>query len=225
MNFVLSVTDSESQELLTELHERLGLPLTVVLHGRGTAVKSMRELLGIETKEKRITLTVADREKTARLMALERRYLHIGVPGHGLTVAVPVKSVGGGKAVAFLKGDNQSAGYVPELDYRYELLVAIANEGTTDLVMNAARSAGARGGTVIHGKGTAAGDVARFYNLSLASEKEVILIVAPSEEKKTIMSAVLQKAGPDSPAGTLIFSLPVSAVDGFGFLRDAATEL
>ena len=28
--------------------------------------------------------------------------MHIGVPGHGIVIAVPIKSVGGGKTVAFL---------------------------------------------------------------------------------------------------------------------------
>ena len=39
-------------------------------------------------------------------------------------------------------------------DTDYELLVAIANQGYIDTVMDAARSAKAGGGTVIHAKGT-----------------------------------------------------------------------
>lgn len=30
-----------------------------------------------------------------------KRHMHIGVPGHGIVIAVPIKSVGGGKTVAF----------------------------------------------------------------------------------------------------------------------------
>ena len=58
--------------------------------------------------------------------------------------------------MAYLNGGSPEASYTPSLNYRYELIIAIANEGSTDLVMNAARAAGARGGTVLHGKGTAA---------------------------------------------------------------------
>ena len=43
----------------------------------------------------------------------------------------------------------------------------------TDMVMNAARAAGARGGTTIHAKGTGEKDP-RFYNITLAKEKEVL---------------------------------------------------
>lgn len=154
MNYVISIINPEALGALTEICEKLSLPLTVTLHGRGTAMQGMLDLLGIESNEKRVVLTVANEEKTAQLIAAQRRYLHLGVPGHGFVIAIPIKSVGGGKAVAYMNGDTKNAKYTPAIKYDYELIVAISNEGSTDMVMNAARAAGARGGTVLHGKGT-----------------------------------------------------------------------
>ena len=48
-------------------------------------------------------------------------------------------------------------------------------------------------------------------------EKEVILIVSKTEEKGEIMRSILKKAGPDTPAKAIAFSLPTSEVAGFGF--------
>ena len=104
MNYVISIIAPERLEILTDLCEGLGLPLTVTLHGRGTAVQSMLDLLGIESNERRVVLTIADAEKTAALIAAQKRRLHIGVPGHGIVIAVPIKSVGGGNTVAYLNG-------------------------------------------------------------------------------------------------------------------------
>ena len=98
--------------------------------------------------------------------------------------------------------------------------MAIANEGYTDAVMNAARAAGARGGTVIHGKGTGAENAQKFYNISIADEKEIVMIVASAEIKSEIMRSILEKAGPGSDAGALVFSLPVSEAAGFGFIEE-----
>lgn len=56
-------------------------PLNVTLHGRGTAVQSMLDLLGIESNEKRVVLSTATEEKTAALIEAQKRRLHIGVPG------------------------------------------------------------------------------------------------------------------------------------------------
>lgn len=218
MNYVISICDPRALDTLTGLCAELELPVSVVLHAHGTAVRSMLDILGIESNEKRVVLTVATQEKTRRLIDEQKRRLFIGVPGHGIVVSVPIKSIGGGKTVAFLGDSQQPAKYTPELNYSYELIVAIANEGRTDLVMNAARSAGAAGGTVLHGKGTGSDKAEKFYSVSIAQEKEVILIVAKTEQKAGIMRAILEKAGPNTEAGTIVFSLPTSEVAGFGLL-------
>ena len=118
----------------------------------------------------------------------------------------------------YLNGEKekQSAKYTPKIDYKYELIVAIANEGQTDAVMNAANSAGAHGGTVLHGKHLYGETDEKFFNVSIAQEKEVILIVAKTSEK----AEILEKAGPDTEAGTIVFSLPASEVAGIGMFED-----
>lgn len=221
MNFIISITSPEALPVLTGVCEDMALPLNVTLSGRGTAVKSMLDVLGIESNLKRIMLSVANEEKTREFITRQKRQLHIGVPGHGIVIAVPVKSIGGGKTVAYLRGEDGTAKYTPSLNYAYELIVVIANEGRTDTVMNAARAAGARGGTVLHGKGTGSEAAMKFLNISIADEKEVILIVAPTAEKTAIMSEILKKAGHDTDAKAIAFSLPTSAVAGFGFSGDA----
>ena len=121
----------------------------------------------------------------------------------------------------FLKGTETGSGkYTPDLNFAYELIVVIASQGQSDLVMEAARAAGARGGTVLHGKGTGDEQVKKFYNITIAQEKEVVLIVARTEQKAEIMRSILRKAGPDSDAGAIVFSLPASAVAGFGLLEE-----
>lgn len=222
MNYLISVVNPGAMDRVCEIAAALDLPQTVTLLGHGTAVQSMLDLLGIESTEKRVIMTVANPEKTRKFIKEMRRHVYIGIPGHGIIMAVPIKSVGGGKTLAYLNnGEQQSARYTPELSDRYELIVIVANEGRTDQVMNAARAAGATGGTVLHGKGTGSQNK-KFYNVSIAAEKEVILMVAPSDRKAAIMQSVLHHAGPDSDAGAVLFSLPVSEVAGFGLLDEAA---
>ena len=218
MNYIISIIAPDSLGVLSKLCAEMKLPLTVAARGKGTAVQSMLDLLGIETTEKRLVFTIADAEKTKLLIKEQKRRLHIGVPGHGIVIAVPIKSIGGGKALAYLNQDNKNVKRQPSLSFAYELIVAVTNEGCTDMVMNAARAAGARGGTTLHGKGTGEKDP-KFYNITLAEEKEVVLIVASAEQKSEIMASVIQKAGPDTEAGTIVFSLPATEVAGFGFLE------
>lgn len=173
----------------------------------------------IESHERRVFMAIADGEKSTRYIGEQKKKLHLGVPGHGITVAVPVKSVGGGQAVSYLSGSGTGAKYTRPEKFDYELVMAIANADTTDIVMNAARAAGGARGTVIHGKGTGSGDAQKFHHISIADEKEVVLIVSAAEIKSAVMYSILEKAGPGSAAGTLVFSLPVSEAAGFGFIQ------
>ena len=223
MNYLISVVNPGAMDRVCEIAAALDLPQTVTLLGHGTAVQSMLDLLGIESTEKRVIMTVANPEKTRKFIKEMRRQVYIGIPGHGIIMAVPIKSVGGGKTLAYLNnGEQQPARYTPELNGKYELIVIVANEGRTDQVMNAARAAGATGGTVLHGKGTGSQNK-KFYNVSIAAEKEVILMVAQNDRKAAIMQSVLHHAGPDSEAGAILFSLPVSEVAGFGLMEDSIT--
>jgi nitrogen regulatory protein PII len=93
------------------------------------------------------------------------------------------------------------------------LIIAIVNKGNTDLVMNAARDAGASGGTVVKGKGTGA-EIAKFFGVSITEEKEMVYIVSSREGRDAIMHAIMDKAGVKTEAHGVVFSLPVDKVVG-----------
>lgn len=220
MNFVISICNPDNINLLQKICHDLGLPISVILRGRGTAVRSMLDLLGLENNEKRVVISVADNEKLKKFIKEQKKNMFIGVPGHGIVVSVPIKSIGGKRTMEMLNADPRNIGEKPEFNPSYELIVAVANEGRMDMVMNAARAAGATGGTVLHGKGEGNKNEEKFYNVSIASEKEVILIVARKEQKSDIMRSILEKAGPNTEAETVVFSLPTSEVAGFGLFDE-----
>lgn len=215
MNYVISIVHPLGTNIMKSICAGLDLPIVLSTPCKGTATKSMLDLLGIESRDRRLFMTVASREKTKELIEEQRKRLYIDAPGNGVTISVPIKSVGGSKTLAFLSNGQNVKG-APTLNYEYELIMVIANQGATDQVMDAARSAGARGGTVIHGLGTGSKNAEKFYKVSIASEKEVILIVSAAGQKAAIMKAILEQAGPDTKAGAIAFSLPVSEIAGFG---------
>lgn len=215
MNAVITVIRPEGERILAEICRRLDLPVAVGMHARGTADKSVLDFLGLESREKRAMLIVANGEKTKELIEEERRRLYLDVPGNGIAIVLDLKSVGGGSTLDYLSGGKPHKKAKPVFGAGFELIVAIANEGFNEDVMDAARSAGARGGTILHGKGTGSEAAKKFFKVSIAAEKELILIVAKTEEKAAIMRAILERAGAGTPAAAIVFSLPVSAIAGF----------
>ena len=80
-------------------------------------------------------------------------------------------------------------------------------------------SAGATGGTVVRAKGTGA-HIARFFGVSISEEKEIVYIVAKRSMRDAIMRAVMEKAGKDSDAHGVVFSIPVDCVLGISALEE-----
>ena len=120
--------------------------------------------------------------------------------------------------MAYLTDNTAVSGGMPEMKFDHELLLVILNQSYMDDVMNAARDAGAFGGTVLHAKGTGAKYAEKFFGVSLANEKEVLLIAVRAEEKNDIMRAIMEQAGPQTPAGAISFSLPISSVAGLRYV-------
>ena len=96
-------------------------------------------------------------------------------------MTVPISSIGGATARDYLL--QQEAEESMEKERTHELIIIITNQGCTDKVMDAARAAGATGGTSIHAKGTGAELARKFLGVSIAAERELIFILARAEDR------------------------------------------
>ena len=92
---------------------------------------------------------------------------------------------------------------------QFQLLVCIVNAGFSQIVMEAARAAGARGGSIIRGRGSANPEAEEFFNISIQPDKEVILILVTAEIKDAVMTAVFKNSGLSTDGQGIAFSLPV----------------
>lgn len=101
----------------------------------------------------------------------------------------------------------------------YSLIVTIANRGYSDDIMDAARDAGAKGGTVIYGHGAGLRNTESFFGISIHPEKEMVLILADNETRPEIMRAIVKRCGMDSEGAGISFSLPVTEVMGIANLN------
>lgn len=97
----------------------------------------------------------------------------------------------------------------------YSLLIAIVRRGFAEKVMIAAQEAGAKGGTIINGRGTGSLDASKFLGVSIEPEKEIILIITEKSIKKEIMIAINKAAGLSTEGNGIVISLPAEDVIGF----------
>lgn len=102
----------------------------------------------------------------------------------------------------------------------YSLIISIVNRGYSDEVMDAAREAGAKGGTIMYAHGAGLKDTESFFGISIHPEKELVLILASNETRPTIMQAIVKRVGMESEGSGITFSLPVTNVEGIARLTN-----
>ena len=98
--------------------------------------------------------------------------------------------------------------------YKHEVIFCIVNSGFSEEVMDAARQGGAKGGTVIRARGTAAPEAEKLFNIAIQPEKEIVMILVESKIKNDIMHALYNAVGLNTPGQGIAFSMPVDSVVG-----------
>lgn len=218
MNLFLMLTISNRGRLadIVSLYKNEGIDVILVALGQGTANSEILDLFGLESSEKAILFNVITDEKWNEIKTRLKKEIHIDILGIGISFIVPLASIGGKRELMFLlAGQNYEKGDESVLkDTNHEMLLVIANQGYSDHIMDAARNAGAGGGTVIHAKGSGMEKAEHFLGISLAAEKELIFIVTKTVQKNMIMQAIMKECGMKSKAKAIVFSIPVTDTAG-----------
>ena len=217
-----TIVDRKVAKKYSELYKENEQHVMFVTLGSGTAANEILDYLGLENTEKAVIFSIQEESAWEKTKKQLQQKLKIDAPGGGIAFTIPLSSVGGKKTLQFLlEGQNYQKEEESTLkDTVHELIVVIADQGNIELIMDAARGAGAYGGTVIHAKGTGMEQAEKFMGVSLAAEKEMIFIVTRKEQKNEIMRAIMEKAGLNSRAKSIVFSLPVTDTAGLRLIED-----
>ena len=85
------------------------------------------------------------------------------------------------------------------------MIMAIVNQGYSEEVMAAAKTAGATGGTVFQSRRVGSEDTIKFWGITIQPEREMVLI---------LMKSIGKSCGIQSEAQGVVFSLPVDNMIG-----------
>ena len=217
-----TIVDRKVAPKYLELYQENNLNVTYLSLGYGTVSNDIMDYLGLDSNEKAVAFSVVKESTWLAIKKQLEKKLQIDAPGGGIAFTTPLSSIGGKKALQFLI-DSEDYEKDEESTLKntvHDLIVVIAEQGYTNLIMEAARGAGAYGGTVIHAKGTGMEAAEKFMGVSIAAEKELVFIVTKSEETNKIMQAIMQDAGLDSKAKSICFSLPVTDTAGLRLLEN-----
>ena len=158
--------------------------------------------------------------------AAEKRQL--SSPGKGIIFTMPLSSVSGvvskilNRSAAREDWGREQEGTSMAEKGKNDLVVVVVNHGCTDLVMEAAQAAGARGGTVLHARRLGYEEGERSGEGSVRPEKEIVTILVPRSIRQMVMERVSKTAGINTQARGILFSLPVDEIAGLALAEPQA---
>ncbi len=105
---------------------------------------------------------------------------------------------------------------------KYEMICCIVNNGFSETVMDAARSAGARGGTIVHARGAAVKEAQERFGIFIQPEKDLVIMLVPEEIREAVLHKIYKDAGLGTAGQGIAFALPVRRAVG---LSGSAAEV
>lgn len=220
LKMLVSILDRGKGARAVELYQQKHLHFHFASLGHGTANSLILDYLGLGETEKDIVLTIIPAPMVHTVLSEAEERFQLQQPGKGIVFSMPLSGVSG----AISQVIKQEPIVLPEgeeveMEHHNDLILAVVNQGSSDIVMDAARSVGARGGTVMHARRLGHEHVEQVSGIHIEPEKEIIAILANRSEKHEIMQAISKAAGITTDSRGMLFSLPVDEIVGLSLLN------
>lgn len=217
LKLMVTIIDRPKGDTAAKICAGLGIQFHLGMLGRGTASSEVLDVLGLGEIDKVVVLTLVPEPLVQTVKGELVRKLHLRHPGKGILFTLPLSGINRRAAACLSRPVEKEGGSAVESKEKrcdYELIVATVETGTTDQVMEAARSAGATGGTILHARRAGVHEAEKFYGITLQKEREILAILTPRAGKTAIMEAIARSVPLEGEQGGVVFSLPVDGIEG-----------
>ena len=194
------------------LHKAIeyGISSGTINYGMGTVSNHLLSLLSLHDVRKEIVSFGADSETTKRVVKALNRDFSFDKPNHGIVFTINVCYIIGSKSC------NNREKYADEEENNsmYQMITTIINRGLAEDVIDAAKAAGSKGGTIINARGSGTNETAKLFAMEIEPEKEVAIIIAKRDIADQIIESIRIKLEIDKPGNGIIFVQDVKSVYG-----------
>lgn len=217
---LVSIVNRSDETKLKSVLDDVSVGLSVAFAGTGTARSAVLDYFGIGETEKTIVFSLFPESDEDLLVKEIRSKMSLHLVGRGISFTIPLTGVSeivaNGLSRASAKKNVVESLIMNDEKRKYDLIVCAVNAEYSDKAMEAARLAGAAGGTILHARMLDNKKAQQFIGISLAREQEILLILTKREGKMNIMKELFASVGVKTEAAGIIFSLPVDRTMGIG---------
>lgn len=216
--FLITITDVNRGKKLGDVFARAGIHFRFHAHVQGTAPSAILDIFGFSGRTRLLTASILPQQDVPRTFRLLEERLFFSENGRGIAFTIPITGLQNRLAGVLsdeLKSHPNTEGGKRTMG-EHCAIIASVRSGFSEDVIDAARAAGARGGSIMKCMRDSSEQVAKQFGVALKEEQELVLIVAQRENKKALMDAIAEKCGMKTEAQGILFSLPIDATLGIG---------
>lgn len=107
---------------------------------------------------------------------------------------------------------------------KLSLIVSIVRKGWGSTVLEASVKAGARGGTVLFGRGAGINEREKIFGVSIEPEKEILLTIVNANQVDAILDVIVRAGELNDTGRGIAFVVPVEKVAGVAHFMTQAQE-
>ena len=108
----------------------------------------------------------------------------------------------------------------------HQLIVTIVRRGMAEKIINAAKAAGARGGTILHGRGVGVHEQRKLLGLPIEPEKDIIFTLIHRDKTSEVLKAIVEAGQLHKPGTGIGFVIDVDKVVGIvSLVEEAGVEI
>lgn len=214
------ITTPKLAEKTAEMFKKGALPLQYRFSAEGTASSDIMDMLGLGSIDKCVLVSMVPKHLSGIILDKLHSELQLDSVNSGIAFTIPLNGANN-LILRMLTRNTEENVYSSDgkdensmTESKHVLVAAIVNRGFSGDVMEAAKSAGAKGGTVINSRRIGNEEVTGFWGLSVQEEKEIVMILTPVEDKLNIMRSISEKCGMNSDAKGIVMSMPIDSVMG-----------
>jgi hypothetical protein len=214
------ITTPKLAEKTAEMFKKGALPLQYRFSAEGTASSDIMDMLGLGSIDKCVLVSMVPKHLSGIILGKLHSELQLDSVNSGIAFTIPLNGANN-LILRMLTRNTEENVYSSDgkdensmTESKHVLVAAIVNRGFSGDVMEAAKSAGAKGGTVINSRRIGNEEATGFWGLSVQEEKEIVMILTPVEDKLNIMRNISEKCGMNSDAKGIVMSMPIDSVMG-----------
>jgi nitrogen regulatory protein PII len=190
---------------ILKLAKKHGIYDGTILLGHGTLpVNKLREFFELTDSRKEIILMLADHASACEAMAYIGKEMSLHKKNSGICFISP--AISGERSMSNVPEEQEA--------FMYNAIYTIVQKGMAEDVVDAARAAGARGGTIINARGSGVNDTMTVFAMPIEPEREIVLILAGRDSTEAIAAAIRKRVDLERHGAGILFILGVSEAYG-----------